>query len=101
MSVVPSFRLDGKVALVTGASRGLGRAMALGFAESGADVVVSSRHLDACEEVAAEIREMGRRAEAIAAHDGSWRDCGSLVDFDLTRMGGLEVLGNHAAMGTG
>ena len=50
------FDLTGKVALITGASKGLGRAMALGFADAGADVVVSSRRIDACEEVVAEIR---------------------------------------------
>ncbi|MDB5446001.1 MAG: short-chain dehydrogenase/reductase, partial [Phenylobacterium sp.] len=56
------FDLTGKVALVTGGSRGLGRAMALGFARAGADVVVASRKLDACERVAAEIEALGRRA---------------------------------------
>ena len=55
---LPSFRLDGKVALVTGGSKGLGRAMALGFAEAGADVVVASRKTEACEAVAAEVRAL-------------------------------------------
>jgi NAD(P)-dependent dehydrogenase (short-subunit alcohol dehydrogenase family) len=98
MSMVPSFRLDGKVVLVTGASKGLGRAMALGFAESGADVVVSSRRVDACEKVAAEIREIGRRAEAIACHVGVWSDCDALIASTIARMGRLDVLVNNAGI---
>ena len=61
------FRVDGKVALVTGAGRGIGRASALALAESGADVVVVSRTLEQVEEVAAEIEAMGRRAVAVSA----------------------------------
>jgi len=62
------FDLTGKVALVTGGSRGLGRAMALGFAAAGADVVVTSRKLDACQAVAGHIEAMGRRALAWACN---------------------------------
>ena len=56
----PTFRLDGKVALITGGSKGLGRAMALAYAKAGADVVVASRKAEACENVAAEVRALGR-----------------------------------------
>lgn len=56
------FDFTGKVVLVTGGSRGLGRAMTLAFAERGADVVIASRSLDACEALAGEVRGMGRRA---------------------------------------
>jgi len=59
---VPSLDANDKIVVVTGGSRGLGRAMALGFAEAGADVVVASRKLDPCEEVAAEIRAFGKKA---------------------------------------
>ena len=63
---IPTLRADGKVVVITGASKGLGRAMALGFAEAGADVVVSSRKLEPCEKVADEVRAIGRRALAVA-----------------------------------
>ena len=69
---IPTLRADNKVVVVTGGSKGLGRAMALGFAGVGADVVVASRKLDACEQVAAEIRSMGRRALAVSCHVGDW-----------------------------
>ena len=76
----PTFDLTGKVAIVTGGSKGLGRAMALGFAERGADVVVASRKLAPCEEVASEVRALGGRALAVACHVGEWGQCGELVD---------------------
>src|SRR5690625_6972759 len=62
--------LSGKVALVTGGSRGLGRAMALGLADAGADLILASRSLDRCRAVAAEVEQRGRRALAVAAHLG-------------------------------
>ena len=68
----PYFDLTGKVALVTGGSRGLGYQMVKAFAEHGADIIVASRKLDACEAAAAEVRAMGRKAYAHAAHCGRW-----------------------------
>ncbi|HUH23907.1 MAG TPA: SDR family NAD(P)-dependent oxidoreductase, partial [Brevundimonas sp.] len=59
------FDLTGKVALITGGTRGLGRSMAIGFAKAGADLIISSRKADACEAMAAEIRALGRKAVAI------------------------------------
>jgi NAD(P)-dependent dehydrogenase (short-subunit alcohol dehydrogenase family) len=98
MTALPTFRLDGKVALVTGGSKGLGRAMALGFAAAGADVVVASRKADACEEVAAQIRELGRRAVAVGCHVGSWTECEDLIARTMTEMGRLDVLVNNAGI---
>ena len=65
-AVMKRFALTGKVAMVTGASRGLGKAIAIGLADAGADVVVTSRSLEACQEVAREIDARGRRALAVA-----------------------------------
>jgi NAD(P)-dependent dehydrogenase (short-subunit alcohol dehydrogenase family) len=90
--------LTGKVAVVTGGSRGIGRAIVEALAEAGADVVVASRKLDACEEAAAEVRASTRRAEAIACHVGRWDDCDHLVDETLDRLGRLDVLVNNAGM---
>jgi NAD(P)-dependent dehydrogenase (short-subunit alcohol dehydrogenase family) len=95
---VPSFRLDAKVAVVTGGSKGLGRAIALGLAESGADVVVSSRHVDACEFVAAQIRALGRRSIAVGAHVGRWSDCELLVNRAVEEFGRIDILVNNAGI---
>ena len=92
------FDLSGKVALVTGGSRGLGRAMLLGFAAHGADVIIASRKFDACEAVAAEVRAMGRRALPVAAHVGRWDDCDALVNHVYAQFGRIDVLVNNAGM---
>lgn len=96
--VAPSFDLTGRVAIVTGGSKGLGRAMALGFAERGADVVIASRKLDACEVVADEVRALGRRALAVACHVGDWAQCEALVDATIAEFGRLDVLVNNAGI---
>jgi hypothetical protein len=91
--------LTGKVALVTGGSRGIGRAIAHRLAEAGADVVIASRKLEACEAAAAEISDLtGRRAAGIACHVGRWADCDQLIADSLERLGGLDVLVNNAGM---
>ena len=93
------FDLDGRVALVTGGSRGLGRAMVRGFAEAGADVVIASRKLDVCEALAAEITaSTKRRAFAYACHVGKWDEIDGLVDAAYVHFGTVEVLVNNAGM---
>jgi NAD(P)-dependent dehydrogenase (short-subunit alcohol dehydrogenase family) len=93
------FDLSGRVAVVTGGSRGLGLAMARAFAEHGADVVVASRKGDACEAVARELRErFGYRALGIACHTGRWADCGRLIETTYAELGRLDVLVNNAGM---
>ncbi|MBX6391084.1 MAG: glucose 1-dehydrogenase [Frankia sp.] len=95
---VPTLRADGKVVVITGASRGLGRAMALGFAEGGADVVVSSRRLAGCEAVADEVRALGRKALAVACHVGDWNQCADLVTATVAEFGRIDVLVNNAGI---
>jgi NAD(P)-dependent dehydrogenase (short-subunit alcohol dehydrogenase family) len=95
---IPTLDATGKVVVVTGGSKGLGRAMALGFAEAGADVVVASRKLEPCEEVAAEIRDMGRRALAVSCHVGDWDQCAALVDATVAAFGRIDVLVNNAGI---
>ncbi|MEI8240497.1 MAG: SDR family NAD(P)-dependent oxidoreductase, partial [Actinomycetota bacterium] len=92
------FDLSGKVAIVTGGSRGLGRQMVLAFAEHGADVVIASRKLDNCESVAAEVRSIGRRALPIAYHAGSWSDADRLAAAAYSEFGRVDVLVNNAGM---
>lgn len=93
------FSLEGKVALVTGGSRGLGRSIVTAFAEAGADVVVTSRKLDACRAVAAEIEERtGRRALAHACHVAHWDELDGLVAAAYDRFGRVDVLVNNAGM---
>jgi len=84
--------------LVTGGSRGLGRSMALGFADAGADVVVASRKLENCEEVAREIEARGRRALPVACHVGHWEELDGLVTASYDAFGRVDVLVNNAGM---
>jgi len=88
--------MRGKVALITGGSRGLGKAMALGFAEAGADVVIAGRRLAACEEVAGLVAQRGRQALAYACHVGRWQECDALADAAYARFGRVDVLINNA-----
>jgi len=91
------FRLDGKVALVTGASKGIGEAMARGLAESGASVVLSSRKQEAVDAVAAEFRAGDLEATGIAANMGNIDDIHALVDKTVEIYGGLDIIINNAA----
>jgi NAD(P)-dependent dehydrogenase (short-subunit alcohol dehydrogenase family) len=97
--ITDMFNLAGRVAVVTGGSRGIGRAIAEGFAQAGADVVVASRKLDMCEEAAEHIRNTtDRRALAVRAHVGHWADCDRLADVTYSEFGRCDVLVNNAGM---
>jgi NAD(P)-dependent dehydrogenase (short-subunit alcohol dehydrogenase family) len=92
------FDLTGKVALVTGGSRGLGHAMVLGFAAAGADVAIASRKLDACVKTAGEVEALGRQAFPFACHVGEWDQLEKLTDAVYERFGRIDVLVNNAGM---
>ncbi len=89
--------LEGKVALVTGGSRGIGRSSALGLAQAGADVVVASRKLPDLEKVAAEIRRLGKRSLAVAAHIARMEQIINLVSKVKDEFGKIDILVNNAA----
>ena len=92
------FSLAGRVALITGGSRGLGREMALGFADAGADLIIASRKLDACRSVAREVEVRGRRAAALAVNVSHWEELDRLVDDAYAAFGRVDVLVNNAGM---
>ena len=99
MPIQDLFDLTGKVAVVTGGSRGIGRAIVQAFAEAGADVVIASRKADACEAAAAEVAaSTGRRAAGVACHVGHWDDCDQLIASTLDHFGQLDILVNNAGM---
>lgn len=96
------FSLSGRVVIITGGSRGLGREMAFGCAHAGADVVIASRKLDACQQTAAEIEEAtGRRAMPYALHAGRWDQIEPFVEAVYQRFGPVDALINNAGMSPG
>jgi len=92
------FDLTGRVALVTGGTRGLGRAIVRTLAQAGADLVICSRKQEACEAAAEEIRSLGRRAFAHACHIGRWDEVGVLVDAAYAQFGRVDILVNNAGL---
>ncbi len=92
------FDFRGKVVVITGGSRGLGHAMALGFAAAGANLAIASRKLDACEATVKEIRALGADGSAHAAHVGKWEDCNRLAEEVYARWGRADVLINNAGL---
>lgn len=95
---IPEFSLEGKVAIVTGGSRGIGRSIALGFAEAGADVAVASRTVADLEKVAREIEALGRRALVIPANVSVKADVDNMVAKAIERFDTIDILVNNAAM---
>lgn len=97
MSDANWFDLTDKVAIVTGASKGIGKAIAHALGEHGAKVVVSSRDQEACEAVAVELGSAGIEARGIAAHMGEAENIQQLVDHTIEEFGGVDILVNNAA----
>lgn len=100
MSVLDRFRLDGRVAIVTGASSGLGVAFARGLAEAGADVVLAARRVDRLEETAALVREAGRQAVTVETDIADPEQAQRMVDRAVEQLGRVDVLINNAGIGT-
>lgn len=98
MSAIDKFDMTGRVAVVTGGSRGLGREMVLAFAEQGADVVIASRKVENCETVAREVEALGRQALPVAYHAGEWGDSDRLASAVYEQFGRCDVLVNNAGM---
>ncbi|WP_030904063.1 SDR family NAD(P)-dependent oxidoreductase [Streptosporangium amethystogenes] len=94
------FRLDGKVAIVTGASSGLGVAFARGLAEAGADIVIGARRKDRLEETRALVEETGRRCVALVTDVAKPEDCQALAEAAVGELGAVDILINNAGTGT-
>ena len=92
------FDLSGKIALITGGSRGLGLQMVRAFAERGADIIIASRKLDACEAAAEEVRAMGRKALAVSVNMSRWEDAERLTNTVYREWGRVDILVNNAGM---
>jgi NAD(P)-dependent dehydrogenase (short-subunit alcohol dehydrogenase family) len=94
----PLFDLTDRVVLITGGSRGLGAAMSVALAQRGARVVIASRKLDACQALAAEIRETGGQAYPLACHVGDWESLDGVVDSATSLWGRLDGVVNNAGI---
>ncbi|WP_299222786.1 glucose 1-dehydrogenase [uncultured Aquimarina sp.] len=97
-SIKQSFNLEGKVAIITGSSKGIGKSIAQGLAEHGAKVVISSRNQEAVDEVAAEFKAAGLEAVGIACHIGKADQRAHLVKKTIEHYGGIDILVNNAAI---
>ncbi|MHB8263922.1 MAG: SDR family oxidoreductase [Acidimicrobiales bacterium] len=97
MIIGMEIRLDGKVALVTGGSRGIGFAIASRLVEAGADVMITSRKADALADASARLADSGQRVEWLAAHVGNSGDASACVEETIRRLGSVDILVNNAA----
>ena len=100
MTVLDKFRLDGRVAVITGGSSGLGAAFAVGVAEAGADVVVAARRADRLQVTAAAVTAAGRSCLAVPTDVTEPEACQALVDAAMERFGRVDILVNNAGVGT-
>jgi NAD(P)-dependent dehydrogenase (short-subunit alcohol dehydrogenase family) len=100
MGVLDRFRLDGKVAVVTGASSGLGVGFARGLAEAGADVALGARRIDKLEATRQLVESLGRRSVAVATDVAEPDDCTRLIEQTVARLGRVDILVNNAGIGT-
>jgi NAD(P)-dependent dehydrogenase (short-subunit alcohol dehydrogenase family) len=98
--ILDRFSLEGRVAIVTGASSGLGVAFAQGLAEAGADIVLGARRADRLEDTRKVVEDSGRRALAVATDVSRQPDCQALVDAAMAEFGRVDVLVNNAGIGT-
>jgi NAD(P)-dependent dehydrogenase (short-subunit alcohol dehydrogenase family) len=99
-SILDSFSLAGKVAIVTGASSGLGVAFAVGLADAGADIAICARRVEKLEETKAQVLERGRRCIAVQADVSDPNDCDRVVAETVEQLGKVDVLINNAGIGT-
>lgn len=96
-TIKDKFNLEGKIAIITGSSKGIGNAIAKAFAECGATVIISSRKQDACEEVVNAFKDLGLKAIAIACHVGDDESRKNLIEKTINQCGGIDILVNNAA----
>src|SRR3954468_10781655 len=100
VGVLDKFKLDGKVAIVTGASSGLGVAFAEGLADAGADIAICARRAERLEETRAKVEATGRRCVAVPADVAKPEDCQRVVEETVAQLGRVDVLINNAGIGT-
>ena len=100
MSVLDRFRLDGKVAVITGASSGLGAAFATGLAEAGADIAICARRAEKLADTKRAVEALGRRCVAVTADVSLPEDCTRVVEEAVSALGKVDVLVNNAGLGT-
>jgi NAD(P)-dependent dehydrogenase (short-subunit alcohol dehydrogenase family) len=100
MAILDAFRLDGKVAIVTGASSGLGVSFATGLAEAGADIAICARRLDRLERTRDDVAALGRRCLAVPADVSEPEDCNRVVAQTVEELGHVDILINNAGIGT-